>query len=100
MILTRSTISNYISRFYGIGPLVKRLTLCEEMDNSSCGDVLFHAYIPPPIPPPLAPTPPVTANTSGGPLKLGGKAAAITAGANGLLKKVGEEVRGCLLRWG
>ncbi|KAI1727139.1 BTB/POZ domain-containing protein [Ditylenchus destructor] len=41
------------AEFYGIGPLVKRLQLCEEMDNSPCGDVLFHAYIPAPIPPPI-----------------------------------------------
>ncbi|KAH7709119.1 potassium channel tetramerization domain containing 3 [Aphelenchoides avenae] len=39
------------AQYYGVGPLVKRLTLCEEMDDSPCGDVLFHAYLQPPIPP-------------------------------------------------
>lgn len=34
------------AEFFGIAPLVERLVLCEEMDNSSCGDVFFHAYIP------------------------------------------------------
>lgn len=38
------------AEFYGLAPLVKRLTLCEEMERSPCGDILFHAYIPPPVP--------------------------------------------------
>ncbi|UYV82941.1 KCTD3, partial [Cordylochernes scorpioides] len=38
------------AEFYGIGPLVKRLTLCEDLNHSSCGDVLFHGWIPPPVP--------------------------------------------------
>jgi len=28
--------------------LVKRLVLCDELEQSACGDVLFHAYLPPP----------------------------------------------------
>lgn len=27
---------------------VRRLLLCEELDRSSCGSVLFHGYLPPP----------------------------------------------------
>lgn len=27
---------------------VRRLVLCEELDRSSCGSVLFHGYLPPP----------------------------------------------------
>ncbi|XP_058881311.1 BTB/POZ domain-containing protein KCTD3 isoform X5 [Acipenser ruthenus] len=36
------------AEFYGITPLVRRLLLCEELDRSSCGSVLFHGYLPPP----------------------------------------------------
>lgn len=36
------------AEYYGIAPLVKRLMLCEEMTQSSCGDVLFYGYLPPP----------------------------------------------------
>uniref|UniRef100_F1KWR6 BTB/POZ domain-containing protein KCTD3 n=1 Tax=Ascaris suum TaxID=6253 RepID=F1KWR6_ASCSU len=36
------------AQYYGLGPLIKRLTLCEELDECACGDVLFHAYLPPP----------------------------------------------------
>lgn len=39
------------AQYYGLGPLVKRLTLCEELDDCSCGDVLFHGYLPPPVVP-------------------------------------------------
>lgn len=35
------------AEFYGITPLVKRLMLCEDLHYSSCGDVLFHGYLPP-----------------------------------------------------
>nr|XP_054758380.1 BTB/POZ domain-containing protein KCTD3-like [Lytechinus pictus] len=35
------------AEFYGISPLVKKLTLCEELDRSSCGSVLFHGFLPP-----------------------------------------------------
>uniref|UniRef100_A0A8C4SR81 BTB/POZ domain-containing protein KCTD3 n=1 Tax=Erpetoichthys calabaricus TaxID=27687 RepID=A0A8C4SR81_ERPCA len=36
------------AEFYGITPLVIRLLLCEELERSSCGSVLFHGYLPPP----------------------------------------------------
>ncbi|KAK0409741.1 hypothetical protein QR680_004727 [Steinernema hermaphroditum] len=39
------------AQFYGITPLVKSLTLCEELDQCACGDVLFHGYLPPPSTP-------------------------------------------------
>lgn len=35
------------AEFYGITPLVKRLVLCEDLSQSSCGDVLFYGYLPP-----------------------------------------------------
>jgi hypothetical protein len=35
------------AEFYGIIPLSKRLTLCEDLNHSSCGDVLFYGYLPP-----------------------------------------------------
>lgn len=36
------------AEYYGITPLVKRLVLCEDLSQSSCGDVLFYGYLPPP----------------------------------------------------
>lgn len=33
------------AEFYGITPLVKRLALCEDLNHSSCGDVLFYAFL-------------------------------------------------------
>lgn len=36
------------AEYYGIAPLVKRLMLCEEMTQSTCGDVLFYGYLHPP----------------------------------------------------
>ncbi|XP_020706561.2 BTB/POZ domain-containing protein KCTD3 isoform X2 [Athalia rosae] len=36
------------AEYYGIAPLVKRLVLCEDLSQSSCGDVLFYGYLPPP----------------------------------------------------
>uniref|UniRef100_A0A8D2JJT8 BTB/POZ domain-containing protein KCTD3 n=1 Tax=Sciurus vulgaris TaxID=55149 RepID=A0A8D2JJT8_SCIVU len=36
------------AEFYGITPLVRRIPLCEELERSSCGSVLFHGYLPPP----------------------------------------------------
>uniref|UniRef100_A0A6Q2YKS5 BTB/POZ domain-containing protein KCTD3 n=1 Tax=Esox lucius TaxID=8010 RepID=A0A6Q2YKS5_ESOLU len=46
------------AEFYGITPLVRKLQLCDELDRSSCGSVLFNGYLPPPgrlsqIPPDL-----------------------------------------------
>eukprot|EP00092_Neocalanus_flemingeri_P020181 GFUD01021852.1.p1 GENE.GFUD01021852.1~~GFUD01021852.1.p1 ORF type:complete len:711 (-),score=193.62 GFUD01021852.1:199-2331(-) len=47
------------AEFYGIAPLVKKLSLCEDLDKSGCGDVLFYSYLPPPsIPAHEAPPPP------------------------------------------
>ncbi|KAG7204009.1 hypothetical protein KM043_001871 [Ampulex compressa] len=39
------------AEYYGITPLVKRLMLCEDLTQSSCGDILFYGYLPPPKPP-------------------------------------------------
>uniref|UniRef100_A0A1A9ZZQ0 BTB domain-containing protein n=1 Tax=Glossina pallidipes TaxID=7398 RepID=A0A1A9ZZQ0_GLOPL len=40
------------SEYYGLTPLVKRLALCEDLNHSSCGDVLFYGFLPvAPIPP-------------------------------------------------
>uniref|UniRef100_A0A8C9WM96 SH3KBP1 binding protein 1 n=1 Tax=Scleropages formosus TaxID=113540 RepID=A0A8C9WM96_SCLFO len=36
------------AEFYGITPLVRKLQLCDEFDRSSCGNVLFNGYLPPP----------------------------------------------------
>lgn len=36
------------AEYYGITPLIKRLILCEDLTQSSCGDVLFYGYLPPP----------------------------------------------------
>ncbi|KAK9542582.1 hypothetical protein VZT92_000429 [Zoarces viviparus] len=43
------SILRHEAEFYGITPLVRRLLLCEELDRSSCGSVLFHGYLPPPV---------------------------------------------------
>uniref|UniRef100_A0A3B3RRP2 BTB/POZ domain-containing protein KCTD3 n=1 Tax=Paramormyrops kingsleyae TaxID=1676925 RepID=A0A3B3RRP2_9TELE len=37
------------AEFYGITPLVRKLQLCDEFDRSSCGNVLFNGYLPPPV---------------------------------------------------
>uniref|UniRef100_A0A4W2G061 SH3KBP1 binding protein 1 n=1 Tax=Bos indicus x Bos taurus TaxID=30522 RepID=A0A4W2G061_BOBOX len=37
------------AQFYGLTPLVRRLQLLEELDRSSCGNVLFTGYLPPPV---------------------------------------------------
>ena len=36
------------AEFYGISPLVRRLVLCEDLERSLCGDVLFTGFIPAP----------------------------------------------------
>ncbi|XP_017274215.1 BTB/POZ domain-containing protein KCTD3 [Kryptolebias marmoratus] len=46
------SVLRHEAEFYGITPLVRRLLLCEELDRSSCGSVLFHGYLPPPAIPP------------------------------------------------
>lgn len=54
--------------FYAVLPLIRRLQLCEDLEHSQCGDVLFNGYINPPhsnnipvtfepIQPPLLPQP-------------------------------------------
>ncbi|XP_005796274.1 BTB/POZ domain-containing protein KCTD3 [Xiphophorus maculatus] len=45
------SVLRHEAEFYGITPLVRRLLLCEELDRSSCGSVLFHGYLPPPVVP-------------------------------------------------
>lgn len=40
------TILRHEAEYYNISPLIKRLLLCEEMNESSCGDVLFYGYLP------------------------------------------------------
>ncbi|MCJ8733472.1 hypothetical protein PDJAM_G00223880 [Pangasius djambal] len=48
----RSTDVNLLmheAEFYGITPLVRKLQLCDELDRSSCGTVLFNGYLPPPV---------------------------------------------------
>ncbi|KAK3548731.1 hypothetical protein QTP70_018463 [Hemibagrus guttatus] len=37
------------AEFYGITPLVRKLQLCDELDRSSCGTVLFNGYLPTPV---------------------------------------------------
>jgi hypothetical protein len=66
--------------FYAVQPLIRRLQLCEDLEHSQCGDVLFNGYInpphvnnvpisfestllplpPPPLPPPPPPPQPIT----------------------------------------
>ncbi|KAF2355451.1 Potassium channel tetramerization-type BTB domain, partial [Trinorchestia longiramus] len=36
------------AEFYGVSGLVKRLSLCQDLTASTCGDVLFCGYLPPP----------------------------------------------------
>ncbi|KAF3832470.1 hypothetical protein F7725_026135 [Dissostichus mawsoni] len=50
------SVLRHEAEFYGITPLVRRLLLCEELDRSSCGSVLFHGYLPPPVRPCLSRT--------------------------------------------
>ncbi|XP_017849711.1 BTB/POZ domain-containing protein KCTD3 [Drosophila busckii] len=40
------------AEYYGITPLVKRLALCEDLNHSSCGDVIFYGFLAPPAMPP------------------------------------------------
>jgi len=35
------------AEFYGLAPLVRKLALCEDLDRSGCGDVLFYSYLAP-----------------------------------------------------
>ncbi|XP_017005067.2 BTB/POZ domain-containing protein KCTD3 [Drosophila takahashii] len=39
------------AEYYGVTPLTKRLALCEDLNHSSCGDVLFYGFLAaPPMP--------------------------------------------------
>lgn len=40
------------AEYYGITPLTKRLALCEDLNHSSCGDVLFYGFLAAPAMPP------------------------------------------------
>lgn len=37
------------AEFYGIGSLIQKLSLCAELDQPGCGDVLFYTYLAPPL---------------------------------------------------
>ncbi|XP_033110842.1 BTB/POZ domain-containing protein KCTD3-like [Anneissia japonica] len=39
------TTLRHDAEFYGISPLVKKLSLCEDLGRSTCGNVLFHGYL-------------------------------------------------------
>ncbi|KAM8706258.1 hypothetical protein ACLKA7_010520 [Drosophila subpalustris] len=62
------------AEYYGITPLTKRLALCEDLNHSSCGDVLFYGFLAAPAMPPNdalqatmeAANSPMEASTSGG----------------------------------
>lgn len=59
------SVLRHEAEFYGILPLVKRLMLCEDLDRSLCGDVLFTGFIPTPqIPASAASSSGTTSNTS------------------------------------
>lgn len=51
------SVLRHEAEFYGITPLVKRLILCEDLHQSSCGNVLFHGYLPMAAVPPPETTP-------------------------------------------
>lgn len=36
------------AEYYNIAPLIKRLMLCEDLNQSSCGDLLFYGCLTPP----------------------------------------------------
>lgn len=46
--LTDLRVLRQEAEYYGIAPLVKRLMLCEDIAQSSCGDVLFYGLLPAP----------------------------------------------------
>ncbi|GAA6220135.1 BTB/POZ domain-containing protein KCTD3 isoform X1 [Lates japonicus] len=58
------SVLRHEAEFYGITPLVRRLLLCEELDRSSCGSVLFHGYLPPPAIPARKSSPALAASGS------------------------------------
>ncbi|XP_017035823.1 BTB/POZ domain-containing protein KCTD3 [Drosophila kikkawai] len=58
------------AEYYGITPLTKRLALCEDLNHSSCGDVLFYGFLAAPAMPsneavPAAAADETLASTSG-----------------------------------
>ncbi|XP_075222522.1 BTB/POZ domain-containing protein KCTD3 [Lycorma delicatula] len=60
------------AEYYGITPLVKRLVLCEDLNQSSCGDVFFYGYLPPPSVPVHDPGPgSATGNSEESPTRAG-----------------------------
>lgn len=63
------------SEYYGITPLVKRLILCEDLNHSSCGDVLFYGFLAPPA---LPSSDTLSANSTVGTGSTVGGAAAVT----------------------
>ncbi|XP_034484975.1 BTB/POZ domain-containing protein KCTD3 [Drosophila innubila] len=40
------------AEYYGVTPLTKRLALCEDLNHSSCGDVIFYGFLAAPAMPP------------------------------------------------
>ncbi|KAL5255272.1 hypothetical protein ACHWQZ_G014617 [Mnemiopsis leidyi] len=36
------------AEYFGITPLIRRIAVCASLDKCSCGDLLFHALLPPP----------------------------------------------------
>ncbi|XP_072551409.1 SH3KBP1-binding protein 1 [Salminus brasiliensis] len=61
------------AEFYGITPLVRKLQLCDELDRSSCGNVLFNGYLPPPV----YPVKRRNRHSVAGPQFMGGRAGAL-----------------------
>ncbi|XP_062966275.1 SH3KBP1-binding protein 1 isoform X3 [Cynocephalus volans] len=61
------------AQFYGLTPLVRRLQLREELDRSSCGNVLFNGYLPPPVFPVKRPN----RHSLAGPQQVGGRPAPV-----------------------
>jgi len=49
------------AEFYGILPLMKQLAVCDELEKSNCGSLLFYSQLQPPVfdqmPPPSENTP-------------------------------------------
>ncbi|KAF7990909.1 hypothetical protein HCN44_000714 [Aphidius gifuensis] len=45
---TNIKILRHEAEYYSLTPLIKRLVLCEDLVQSSCGDVLFYGSLPPP----------------------------------------------------
>ena len=42
------SVLRHEAEFYGITTLIRRLMLCEDLERSSCGDILFTGFIPSP----------------------------------------------------